>query len=72
MWQLLLETIMQMKKGQKVDFTVPLKHLLNWETLDIPLINCEVSSSLSWSANCVTTSLEKRQQVIDDLRFFQA
>ena len=25
-----------------------------------PLINCEVSLALSWSANCVITSLEKR------------
>ena len=28
--------------------------------LDIPLINCGVSLALSWSANYVTTSLEKR------------
>ena len=27
--------------------------------LDIPLINCEVSLALSWSENCVITSLEK-------------
>ena len=27
--------------------------------LDIRLINCEVSLTLSWSANCVITSLEK-------------
>ena len=54
MWQLLLETMMQIK-------TVPLKHLSNfWKTLDIPLINCEVSLALNWSENCVITSLEKR------------
>ena len=29
-------------------------------TLDIPLINFEVSLALSWFANCVITSLEKR------------
>ena len=40
---------------------MPLKHLSNfWKTLDIPLINCEVSLALSWSANCVITSVEKR------------
>ena len=40
---------------------MPLKHLSNfWKTLDIPLINCEVSLALSWSANCIITSLEKR------------
>ena len=38
-----------------------LKYLSNfWRTLDIPLINCEVSLTLSWSKNCVITSLEKR------------
>ena len=28
--------------------------------LDVPLINCEVSLALSWSENCVITSLGKR------------
>ena len=28
--------------------------------LDIPLINCEKSLALSWSGNCIITSLEKR------------
>ena len=38
-----------------------MKHLSNfWKTLDIPLINCEVSLALSWSENCVITSLDKR------------
>ena len=46
---------------KKVEIAVPLKHLSNfWKTLDIPLNNCEVSLALSWSANCVITSLEKR------------
>ena len=47
------------KEGtKKVEITVPLKHLSNfWKTLDISLINCEVSLTLSWSANCVITSL---------------
>ena len=40
---------------------MPLKHLGNfWNSLNIPLINCEVSLALSWSANCVITSMEKR------------
>ena len=40
---------------------MPLKHLGNfWNSLNIPLVNCEVSLALSWSANCVITSLEKR------------
>ena len=40
------------KKGTRnIEIAVPLKHLSNfWKTLDIPLINCEVSLALSWSA----------------------
>ena len=50
------------KEGtKKVEIAVPLKHLSNfWKTLDIPLISCEVSLGLSWPANCVITSLEKK------------
>ena len=53
---------MQIKNAKKkVQIAVPLKHLSNfWKTLDIPLINCEVSLALSWSGNCVFTSLEKK------------
>ena len=37
-----------------VKIMVPLKYLINfWTTLKIPLINCEVNSVLTWSANCV-------------------
>ena len=36
---------------------VPLKYLINfWRTLEIPLINCESSSTLTWSPNCVITN----------------
>ena len=50
------------KEGtKKFENAMLLKHLSNfWKTLDIPLINCEVSLAFSWSANCVITSLEKR------------
>ena len=50
------------KEGTKeAEIAMPLKCLSNfWRTLDIPLINCEVSLTLTWSANCVITSLEKR------------
>ena len=49
------------KEGtKKVEIVVPIKYLSNfWKTLDIPLINCEVTLALSWSANCVITSLER-------------
>ena len=33
---------------------VPLKYLSNfWRTLEIPLINCEISLQLRWSRNCI-------------------
>ena len=49
------------KKGD-IEIFVPLKHLSNfWKTLDIPLINCEVSLTLTWSENCVIRSKAKRQ-----------
>ena len=31
-----------------------------WRTLNMPLINCEVSLTLTWSENCVITSVERR------------
>ena len=50
------------KEGTKeVEIVVPLNYLGNfWETLDMPLINCEVSLALTWPVNCVITSPEKR------------
>ena len=50
------------KEGtKKLETVVSLKYLGNfWKTIDIPLINCEVSLTLIWSENCVITSLEKR------------
>ena len=39
---------MQIKKVQKIEIAAPLKRLSNfWKTLDLPLINCEVSLALS-------------------------
>ena len=44
------------KKNLKI--VVPLKHLSNfWRTLNMPLINCEVSPTLCWSKNCVLTDI---------------
>ena len=40
---------------------MPLKHLGNfWNSLNIPLINCEVSLALNLSETCVIISMEKR------------
>ena len=39
-------------------FSVPLKDLRNfWKTLDIPLINCKVSLTLTWPKNCILTDV---------------
>ena len=36
---------------------VPLKYLSNfWKTLEIQLINCEISLDLTWSKKCVISS----------------
>ena len=41
-----------------VEIVVPLKHLGNfWDSLNIPLINCEVKLILTWSNNRVLTDL---------------
>ena len=46
---------------KKVEIAVPLKHLsIFWKSLNIPLVNCEVSLALNWSKTCVITSMEKR------------
>ena len=46
---------------KEVEIAVPLNYLSNfWRTLNIPLINWKVSLILTWSENCVITSLEKR------------
>ena len=49
------------KRGTKeVEISVSLKHLGNfWNSLNILLINSEVSLALSWSETCVITSMEK-------------
>ena len=45
---------------KEVEIVVSLKNLSNfWRTLDIPLINCELSLYLTWSENCVITKIDK-------------
>ena len=40
-----------------VEIMAPLKYLSNfWRTLEMPLINCEVSLILTWSSTCVITN----------------
>ena len=48
----------------KAGIIVPLKHLSSfWETLNMPLINCEVNLILTWSKNYVLTGLITRAAV---------
>ena len=53
----------QNKRGtREVEISVLLKHLSNfWNSLNILLVNCEVSLALSWSETCVITNIEKDQ-----------
>ena len=49
------------KEKDDVEIVVPLKYLSNfWRTLDVSLINCEVSLTLTLSKNCVLTSKTTR------------
>ena len=44
-------------EDENAEIAVPVKYLNKfWRTLDIPLINCEVSLTLTWSENYVLTS----------------
>ena len=48
-----------------VQIVVPLKYLSNfWRTIDMPLINCEVSLILTWFENCVITNKATRFQLL--------
>ena len=45
-----------------VKIVVLLKYLSTfWRTLDMPLIDCEISLNLTWSENCVLTSKAPRE-----------
>ena len=49
------------KSGEKVEIAVPLKYLSNvWRTLRMPLANCKLPLILTWSRECVITSMERR------------
>ena len=47
------------KTERNLKIIVPLKYLSNfWRSLDMPLITCEVSLTLTWSENCVLTGIK--------------
>ena len=55
-----------------IKIILPLKYLSNfWRTLEMPLINCEVSLFLTWSSTCVITNSagEGRFKITDTKRF---
>ena len=53
-------------RTNNVKIVVPLKHLSNFKiTLDIPLINCEISLTLTWSKNYVIISKATRDPDLD-------
>ena len=53
------------RNTKEAEFSVPLKYLSNfWKTLDIPLIDCEVSLTLTWSENCVKTDKRHRMLIL--------
>ena len=52
----LSKEIQRLKKN--LEIAVPWKYLSNfWRSLYMPLINCEVSLTLTWSENCVLTNI---------------
>ena len=58
-----------------VEIMVLLKYLSNfWRTLEIPLVNCEVSLILTWSENCVIVSTGVANQnatfAISDIKLY--
>ena len=57
-----------------VKIIVPLKHLSSfWKTLEMQLINCEVSLPLTWSSTCViTNSTGEGRFTITDTKFYAA
>ena len=58
--------------GRKnVEIMVPLKYLSNfWRTLEMPLINCEVSLILTWSSTCVLVDTGVQNQNGTDTKLY--
>ena len=49
------------RNTKEFEFSVPLTHLGTfWRTLDMRLINCKVSLTLTWSKNCVFKDMTTR------------
>ena len=49
---------------KNVEIIVPLKYLSNfWRTLEMSLINCEISLFLTWSSSCAITNLQAKEDL---------
>ena len=49
---------------ENVEIMLPLKYLSNfWRTLEMPLINCEIELTLTWSRNYVIISTDINNQI---------
>ena len=49
-----------------IEIAVSLKYLSNfWRTIDMPLISCEISLTLTWPEHCVITSKVTRETNLD-------
>ena len=58
----IIEKIENNSRQKNVEIVVSLKYLRTfWRTLEIPLINCEVSLTLTWYKICVRTSKATRE-----------
>ena len=56
------------KTKKNPEIIIPLKYLSNFSrSLDMPLINCEVSLTLTWSENCVLTDKHKLQEQLKEI-----
>ena len=56
--RLLHNTIAAVTINEEV--TVPLKYFTNfWETLEIPYNNCEINCTLTCSANCIISEVDR-------------
>ena len=51
-------------KSNNIKIVIPLKHFINfWRILNITLINCEISLTLTWSKAYLILSKAKRDTV---------
>ena len=49
---------------KNVEMMLPLKYVSNfWRTLEMPLINCEITFDLNWSENCVIVATNVAAEV---------